>query len=167
MKLDKLTIWTISYLKIFIALLLLTIFYSANAGSSDNFQKRDYIHNDIGDKCWYTQETDFESLYFHEAIKGKMGIITFDDPGCMSESVLGLDINKMMINNAIIRWYSHRDAAFKTSTRKLFPSSTMQKKGLCIQSSKYPIVGVMVDYEIKDNSIIRVRHEAAIQGCGT
>jgi hypothetical protein len=67
-----------------------------------------------------------------------MGILTFDDPRCMSASEFGLDVNKMMINHVITRWHSHPDAAFKTRVQDLYPTSMMQKRGLCIQSSKYP-----------------------------
>ena len=93
------------------------------------------------------------------------GVITFDGPACMSEADVGLDVNKMMINNVIARWYSHRDAAFLTRGSELFPSSMMQKRGACIQSKKYPAIGITVDYEIKDNSIIRVRHGSSVQEC--
>ncbi len=160
---DKLMIENIVYLKIFIAVAITSL--SCSSFASDAFLRRGFIQNDRGDKCWYTQETDLESRYFHETLKGKMGTITFDDPYCMSEADVGLDINKAMINNVITRWYSHSDAAFQTTVSDLFPSSMMQKKGLCIQSAKYPIIGVTIDYEIRNNTIIRVRHGSAIQGC--
>lgn len=133
--------------------------------AGDQFQPKGYIQNDRGDKCWYTQATDLESTYFHGTLKGQMGTITFDDSRCMSEADVGLDVNKMMINNVIARWYSHSDAAFRTRVSELFPSSMMQKKGLCIQSSKYPAIGITVDYEVRGNSIVRVRHGSSVQGC--
>ncbi|WP_376695511.1 hypothetical protein [Wenzhouxiangella sp. EGI_FJ10305] len=135
------------------------------AFAGDGFQPKGYIQNDRGDQCWYTQITDPESTYFHGTLKGKMGVITFDDPGCMSAADVGLDVNKMMINNIIARWYSHSDAAFQTRVSELFPGSMMQKKGLCIQSSTYPLIGITVDYEIRNKSIIRVRHGSSVQGC--
>lgn len=149
--------------KVIIIMLLAIVLLPAY--TSDNFLKKGYINNDRGDKCWYTQETDFNSQYFHGTHKGRIGIITFVDPRCMSELDFGLDINKMMINNVISRWYSYSDAAFMTSIADLYPSSMLQKKGQCIQSAKYPIIGITIDYEIKDNSIIKVRHGTAIHGC--
>lgn len=135
------------------------------AYAADGFQPKGYILNDRGDKCWYTQVTDQEGTYFHGKLKGRMGTITFDDPRCMSEADVGLDVNKMMINNVIARWYSHSDAAFQTRVSELFPGSMMQEKGFCIQSGKYPIIGITVDYEVQDKSIIRVRHGSSVQGC--
>jgi hypothetical protein len=106
-----------------------------------------------------------DSKYFHGGLKGKMGTITFDVSSCMSDKDVGLDTNKMMINNVVSRWYSHSDAAFKTRVAELFPSSLMQKRGLCIQSSKYPIIDFTIDYEVKNSSIVRVFHGSAVQGC--
>lgn len=142
-----------------------TLFVSVCALSSDGFQPKGYIQNDRGEKCWYRQITTTDGKYFHGSLTGRMGTITFDDPRCMAESEVGLDVNKMMINNVVSRWYSHSDAAFRTRASELFPGSTMQKKGLCIQSSKYPAIGITIDYEIVDASIVRVRHGSAVQGC--
>lgn len=75
-----------------------------SAFSSESFQSKGFIQNDQGEKCWYTQTTQSASTYFHGTLKGKMGEITFDDPKCMSASEVGLDVNKMMINNVISRW---------------------------------------------------------------
>lgn len=144
-----------------IALILIT----KTSFAADEFQKKGFIQNDRGEKCWYSQVTDQESTYFHESLKGTMGTITFDDPQCMSEADVGLDVNKMMINNAISRWYSHSDAAFQTRVSELFPSSMFQKTGLCVQSKTYPTIGITVGYEVKGNSIVRVRHGSSIQGC--
>ncbi|AKJ93876.1 hypothetical protein TVD_00195 [Thioalkalivibrio versutus] len=83
----------------------------------------------------------------------------------MSEHDVGMDTNLMMINNIISRWYSHRDADFKTRADELYPGSMMQKRGYCIQSNKYPAIGITVDYEIRDASIVRVKHGSSVQGC--
>ena len=131
-----------------------------HAALANDFQPRGNIQNDQGQRCTYTQTTDHDSLYFH-GLPGRMGILAFDDPRCMSAS----DINKMRVNNVITRWYSHPDAAFKTRVQDLYPTSMMQKRGLCIQSTKYPGIGVTVDYEIQGNSIVRVRHGGSVQGC--
>ncbi|WP_430233568.1 hypothetical protein [Nitrosomonas communis] len=153
----------IIYFKIFITLALAVLSYSSFAG--DSFLEKGFILNDRGTRCWYTQKIELDSKYFYTTVTGKMGTMIFDDPRCMSEADVGLDINKKMINNVITGWYSHSDAAFQTSVQDLFPSSMLQKQGLCIQSKKYPIIGVLVDYEIKNNSIIRVRHGRAGGGC--
>ena len=127
--------------------------------------KRGYIQNDKGGKCWYKQVVRENNTYFHGSLKGTNGIITFDSPNCMSDSGLGLDINKMMINNIISKWYSHSDAGFQTRASEMFKGSALQKKGKCIQSKKYPIVGITVDYFIKGNSITGAIHGSSIQGC--
>lgn len=144
---------------------LAVCFASTSAFSSDIFLPKGDIQNDRGEKCWYTQTTQSDSTYFHGTLKGRMGTITFDNARCMSDADVGLDVNKMMINNVISQWYSHSNAAFKTRVNEFFSGSMMQKKGVCIQSSKYPAMGVTVDYEIKDSSIVRVRHGSAVQGC--
>lgn len=138
---------------------------SAPIYASNNFQPKGHIQNDRGQKCTYTQTTNHESTYFHGTLTGRAGTIDFDDPMCMSESDFGLRINKMLINNIISRWYSHSDAAFKTKAKELYPSSPLQKKGQCIQSGKYPVIGITVDYEIHNSSIVRVRHGSSVQGC--
>ncbi len=131
---------------------------------ASNYLKKGYIQNDAAKKCWYTQKTDENNKYFHD-MKNTVGIITFDDPQCMSASEVGLMVNKMMINNIITRWYSHSDANFQTRESKMYPSSLFQKKGKCIQSKKYSGIGVTVDYYIKNNSITGVIHGLSIQGC--
>ena len=149
--------------------LILTSFFcssSALAGPT-GVLKRVYIQNDNGDKCWYTQVVKKNNTYFHGSLKGTNGIITFDNPTCMSDSDtgFGLDVNKMMINNIISRWYSHSDANFQTRVSEMFNGSMLQKKGNCIQSKTYPIIGITVDYFIKDNSITGAIHGTSIQGC--
>jgi hypothetical protein len=144
-------------------LMLGTVVNLSDAGS-ESYLKRGYIQNDKGYKCWYTQKTDPNNTYFHGR-KNTVGIITFENPKCMSDSGLGLDINKMMINNVISRWYSHPDANFQTRVSEMFNSSPLQKKGKCIQSKKYPIIGITVDYFISNNSIKGAIHGMAISGC--
>ena len=127
--------------------------------------KKGYIQNDNGEKCWYTQKTDPDSTYFHGDLKSDVGIITFTDPQCMSGKELGLDVNKMTINNVISRWYSHKDAAFQTRVAEMYKGSPMQKKGQCIQSQTYPIIGITIDYFIENNSITGVIHGPSVAGC--
>jgi hypothetical protein len=152
--------------KVIAALILISIFgiSGASAGPTGAL-KKGYIQNHKGDKCWYTQVVREDNAYFHGSLKGTNGIITFDDPTCMSDGGIGLDVNKMIINNIISRWYSHSDADFQTHVSEMFNSSALQKKGKCIQSKKYPIIGITVDYFIRGNSITGVIHGSSIQGC--
>jgi hypothetical protein len=131
-------------------------------------QAKGYIQNDEGKKCWYTQIKTADDTYFHsDGITSNTASLTFDDPLCMSDSGtgLGLDINKMMINNVITRTYSHADADFGTRVSEMFSSSLLQIRGSCIQSGKYPAIGVTVDYIISNNSITGVVHGPAANGC--
>ena len=150
---------------LFTALLALSFGSDVALAGAEQFLKRGYIQNDTAKKCWYTQKTDSESTYFHGSLKGRAGIISFDDPQCMSDSGVGLDVNKMMINNVKSRWYSHPDAKFQTRVPEMFNGSPLQKKGRCIQSKTYPIIGITIDYFTKNNSITRVIHGRAAQGC--
>lgn len=127
--------------------------------------KNGYIQNDQGEKCSYRQVIKQNNTYFHSSLKGTNGIITFDNPTCMTDSGLGLNANKMMINNIISRWYSNSDANFKTRVSEIYNGSLMQKKGNCIQSTKYPNIGIMVDYFVENNSIKGVIHGSSVQGC--
>lgn len=137
---------------------------SASAGPTGAL-KKGYIQNDQGEKCWYTQEVKENYIYFHGSLKETDGIITFDNPTCMADSGLGLDVNKMMINNIISKWYSHSDANFQTRVSEMYNGSLMQEKGKCIQSKTYPAIGITVDYLIKGNSITGAIHGSSVQGC--
>lgn len=131
-------------------------------------QLKGYIQNDNGEKCWYTQITTEADTYFHsDGITSNTSTLTFDDPTCMTDggTGLGLDVNKMMINNIITRPYSHNDADFQTRVSEMFPTSVLQIRGQCIQSKKYPIIGVTVDYIINNGSITQVKHGTAGGGC--
>ncbi len=151
-----------------IILMLAVIAISQSVSAREFFLKKGYINNNNGKKCWYTQKTDPENRYFHETMTSNVGIMTFDDQRCMSDpefGLFGLNAMKKVINNVISGWYSHSDAAFKTGVDELYPGSLFQKRGLCIQSTKYPSIGITVDYEVKNNSIVKVRHGVAADGC--
>ena len=126
---------------------------------------RGYIHNDLGNKCWYRQVTKPDNTYFHSRMTSITGIMTFDDPACMSDNGAGLDINLMLINNVVAYWYSHDDADFQTRVSDLYPGSYDQVKGKCTQSKKYPVVGVTIDYIIENGSIVSVIHGISGGGC--
>ena len=127
-------------------------------------QPKGYIANHSGAQCWYTQSVSPDAQYFHK-IPGKSYELKFDDPQCMKAGGLEADINKMMMNNAIARNYSHADAKFMTRTSDLMRSSALQVKGICIQSATYPSAGVAVDYQTAGSSIQSVRHAATLGQC--
>ena len=128
-------------------------------------QKKGYISNSSGVKCWYTQEKREKTPYFHGEFKGTSWLLNFDEKKCMKDDGLGLEINKRMINIMLSKWYSHSDAKFQVDSDQLYDGSTMQKIGQCIQSKTYPDVGILVDYKITKKSIFSVVHGSSIQGC--
>lgn len=147
-------------------LMLISLFTSGFAlAGPTGAQKKGYIQNDQGEKCWYTQVVKENNTYFHGSLKGTNGIITLDNSTCMADNGIGLDVNKMMINNIISKWYSHRDANYQTRVSEMHKGSLMQKKGKCIQSKKYPIMGITVDYFVENKSITGVIHGSSVQGC--
>lgn len=148
----------------FSIILALVLGSPAFAGSS-LFQQRGFIQNGQGEECWYHQEVVERSHYFHDGVTANIGVLNFDDQSCMQASEFGQTVNKMMINNVISRWYSRGDANFQTRESELFPTSLLQKRGQCIQSKKYPATGIVVDYEERQESIVRVRHGMSAQGC--
>jgi len=153
---------------ILIGFTLTIVLYSTVKADADKHLKKGYISNNSSEKCWYAQRTDRDNIYFY-GMKHVVGIITFDDPSCMSGKDLGeagLGINKMMINNVISKWYSHSDSGFMTKESELFSGSMMQKKGKCIYSKTYPkVVGIAVDYHIRNKFIHSVTHGASLMGC--
>lgn len=153
---------------IIIACALTTGFSTVATAGAEKYLKRGYISNVSGEKCWYAQRTDKNNMYFFGK-KHTVGIMTFDDPKCMTAGDLGdlgMGINKTMINNIISRWYSHRDAGFMTKESELFNGSLWQKKGKCMYSRKYPkFVGIVVDYFIENDSIRSLIHGHGVMGC--
>jgi hypothetical protein len=146
------------------SLIALSAALSAHAGS-EKFLKKGYIQNDAGEKCTYSQTVNQQEKYFHDALTAITGTIVFDDPQCMKDSGIGLDTNKMMINNIISRWYGQPDAKFKTRASELYAGSMLQTRGRCMQSSTYKALGIAVDYTVKSNSITQVKHSSTVQGC--
>ena len=147
-----------------IGLVLFSLSYASTASAdSSKFQPKGYITNDQGQKCWYKQTPIPDNNYFHDKLTNTVGRIFFDDSQCMKDSGIGLDTNKMMINNVISKWYSHSDADF--DTKNPYKTSLYQTKGQCIQSRTYPAIGIAVDYLIRDNSIVMVFHGPTVQGC--
>lgn len=138
--------------------------FALSAGPTDP-QPRGFIPNDYGEQCWYTQIVKSGESYFHEDLTGSYGVLTFDDPQCMAASELGLSVNKMNINNIVSKWYSHPDANFQTRESELYEGSQFQVRGQCIQSNKYPIIGITIDYIVRSGSIVEVVHGSSVGGC--
>jgi hypothetical protein len=136
----------------------------ANAGPQKALS-RGYVLNDSGEKCWFDQQFEDQVLYFFERHAQDLGVMVFDTPGCMADSGLGLDANKLAVNNLISKWYSHDDAQFKTHPSDIYPSSQLQIKGQCMQSETYPSQGILVDYKIHEGSIVRVTHGGSMGQC--
>lgn len=141
------------------------LFLATNQSAQASFLKKGYIANDVGEKCWYTQKVLPKGKHLHSLPSGNTRVLKFKIPSCMKDSGLGLGINKMMINNIVTKPYSHSDANFKTKEDELRTGSTFQKRGVCIQSSTYSQIGVVIEYRIKRNSIVSVAHASAIAGC--
>lgn len=150
------------YLSVFLLTLVMTNVCHAAPQKS---LKRGFIKNDQGEKCWYGQEYKEQVVYFTEKHTQNIGVMTFDDPDCMSDKGLGLDANKMVINNVISRWYSHSDANFKTHPSELYSGSRLQIKGQCMQSETYSIIGILLDYKIENDSITQVVHGSSVGAC--
>jgi len=149
---------------VFLAFLMLLHSSFAVSGSA-KYLKKGNIQNHNGQDCWYRQSVDKENRYFFGSLAQGVGMLIFDNPSCMAGSGFEMDVNKMMINNIISRWYSHSDAQFKTRVREMYKSSLLQKKGQCLQSSKYPVMGITIDYLIEKGSIKGVIHGGSVSGC--
>jgi len=153
------------HVKTILPVLLAGLVLAPTARADLSFLKKGYIQNDRGEKCWYTQITKSDDRYFHDKLTSNTYTITFDNPKCMADSGVGLIVNKMMINNIITRWYSHSDSDFQTKADELYKGSLYQVKGQCIQSRTYPIIGVTVDYIVKESSIVKVIHGQSAGPC--
>jgi len=148
-----------------LALIPLILYSSISLSGGEEYLRKGAIQNYNGESCWYKQTVEKKNQYFFGRLTQMVGILTFDNPDCMSGSGFEMDVNKMMVNNIISRWYSHSDAKFKTRVPEMYNSSPGQVKGQCVQSSKYPIIGITVDYIMSNNSISKVIHGSSIQGC--
>ena len=116
--------------------------------------KKGYINNEDGEKHWYSQTME-KMKYFH-SMDANTHILVFDKP------MVDTDINKMMINNIVKRWYGVSDCKFKkeTGTKSIF-----QKKGFCFQSENYKRIVIVIDYIVDGDFIIKVYHAQGIAPC--
>ena len=149
-------------LRYFIPLLSYSIILSAASANAQS-QRRGHINNIDGEACRFEQTVQNEQ-YLHK-INGLTGNLVFDDPHCMKTEGSARDINMRQIANFITRPYSHRDAAFQTRVSQYRSSSALQERGVCIQSRKYPNIGVVVEFQISNGHITGVKHSTAVQGC--
>jgi len=75
------------------------------------------------------------------------------------------DVNVRMINFAVSRWHSHEDAAFAVRLDELRKGSLLQVRGHCIQSKRYPQVGIAIEYFEQNGYIVGVKHSHTVGGC--
>ncbi|HEX5787420.1 MAG TPA: hypothetical protein VFY03_04535 [Woeseiaceae bacterium] len=137
---------------------------AAAVAGPEKFASEGFIDNEAGEKCRYRQEVISGATHFHgDSIASTIGEIVFDDPRCMRDSGNGLDGNKTLINKVISTWYSHPDAEFDSVT--LHDSSLHQDVGQCIQSKRFAAIGIVIDYVVTDDSIVKVLHGPALEGC--
>lgn len=133
-------------------------------GTYGPIQRKGYITNANGDKCWFKQNIKKER-YFHKIIHAGTRTLIFNNPKCMSAEGIEYSPNIMMINNFIARPYAQPDAAFQTQVDDLRESSMFQIRGKCIQSATYPTIGVVVEYIIEGKFITSVKHAMTVNGC--
>lgn len=126
-------------------------------------QPKGYIFNIDGKKCTFTQTTVTES-YLH-SLNANTGHLVFDDPNCMSAKGIAKGANEMMIANFMTTPYAQTDAAFATLPEEFWAGSALQVRGVCIQSSTYPNVAVVAEFQVVADQIIGVIHATAVQGC--
>lgn len=136
------------------------------ADEADRGNRRGYINNADGEQCWYNQVMMKGHRYMFATLTANTSVMKFDKPGCMRGTGKQGDINKMMINKVISRWYSHKDAKFGTKVDDFRPRSQDQVRGVCLQSAKYPLVSIAVEY-VGDGTIEKVFHTSGAGGCGT
>jgi len=138
-----------------------TLYPILSISGPSSFLAKGYINNSYGDKCQYTQKIIRENRYFYGNNTQHVGLLTFDNPTCMTAtSKIDKTTNMMLINRTISRWYSHPDAKFKTHPNDVSEPRKIAKNGFCIQSATYPMMGINIDY-IGDPSIEKVIHGGA------
>ena len=150
------------------ALLLASLFLgliigSQQADASSHHRPKGFIRNLDGNKCWFLQNMKKADTYFHSEITANTATLVFDDPKCMSAEGWEADVNIMMINNFIAYPYSHRDAAFMSRPEELREGGLFQIRGKCIQSAKYALVAVAVDYIVEGRFIVAVKHSQTLE----
>ena len=121
------------------------------------------IHNAGGFGCTFSQRQE-RTEYLHTLPAGET-ILTFHDPHCMSaEGSAGFQ-NRAAIARVIAYPYSHADADFAVYPTEWFEPISFQRRGQCIQSRRYPDMGVAVEVTTSDGYITEVRHSITVSGC--
>ena len=129
-----------------------------------------FIRNGVNEMCWYTQIYEETNPHFmppalQNTTHHDLRTITFNDPNCMASA--HDDLNKMMINNAITRWfrgaYFVRDIEF--DTQDILPPAALQARGNCLQSTNYPSKGIYVEYIMEAGNITGVAYMVALDSC--
>ncbi len=126
-------------------------------------QPKGFILNSTGQKCWFTQQV--EQVAHFQTIPAPTSTLVFADPRCMSATGLDAEINVRMINLAISRWYSHPDAEFAVQLGELRKSSPIQVRGKCMQSRRYPTIGVALEYFQQNGYLVGAKHAPAAGAC--
>ena len=160
-----------------IGLTLVAAAAAAEERDPKGFNQTGFIQNGAGQNCTYTQTYEQTNPYFmpdnmRHTTHQELRIIRFDTPGCMANTINGLDIyepiNKMRIADVIARWflgiYVLEDAAFDTQNRH-HPTEN-EARGECIQSRTYPSKGIVIEYINEGDSITSVFYMLAFSGCG-
>ena len=130
--------------------------------------KSGYVHNEWGDQCEYVQHATHRdaSSYFFDKYPGSENIMVFSDQKCMTPDVLGMGYLQKQVNVLLAKWYSaNSDAAFKTEPRDLSMTRKIRDRGWCMQSAKYPLSSVLIEYFVDEGRLVAVMHTDGIAGC--
>lgn len=124
------------------------------------------IENACGKYCIYQATDNSRDSYFHLKQRIPTRTIYFEEPGCLAAGGSSLARQKTKIKNEIAGLaVTLRDAAFQTDSENLFARSLYQVNGKCIQSTKYPTKGFVVDYYMEKGRVTSAIYVKSIQGC--
>ena len=121
------------------------------------------IQNSGGFGCTFSQRQ--ERAEYLNSLPSNETILTFHDPRCMSDEGDAGFLNRTSIASAIAYSYSHRNANFAVLPNEWHDPISPQLRGKCVQSRRYPSVGVAVDFQTLDGYISEVRHSITLSGC--
>lgn len=116
----------------------------------------DYVLNEDGAKCAYSQRTLSGERYFSSALTANTSHLVFADSTCMKDT----STNRMMIGNTVTREYGQRDAKYGTRVEELISPRGLLEKGYCIQSTNYPILAVAIDFHADAGYLTGATHSA-------
>ena len=111
-----------------------------------------------GRYCAFKRVVKENSTYFYgDDLTCNHVVLTFRSPTCMKDT----DANRKKINELVSKPYSHADANFQTIPRYTKKRAALQVEGYCIQSLKYSLIGVAIDYVVEGGYITSVIHCSA------